>query len=599
MGWEKLATVTYVDNEVSAGDTSLADTKIWIGDSEGAKAEFALSGAVTMTAGGAVTLADASSAATSFTSPLIEGSTSVQTPLIEFTDGDNAIVITDTGLCEFPVATTHTGGVQTATIDYTDGDLAMTIADGGAVTFAQDATFSGTVTSSGVVTGTGFTAGSAVLSEAELEKLDGITNGTVAASKAVVVDANKDIGTLRNLTIDGTFSDGNYTFDTSGNVSGLGTIGSGAITSSGIVTGTAFTAGSAVLAEAELELLDGLTAGTAIASKVVTTDANIDSTGMRNLTITGTFSDGNYTFDTSGNVSGLGTVGSGAVTSSGAVEGTSITDGTATMTSGNLASVGTIGCGAITSTAAISATDLTLSGGDLTYNAALSVAGQEVTAGTGLALNLSAGNAKDGGGTDINAGALTIAGGQGTGTGDGGSIFFKVAQPSISTGTAKNALATALTIEDDLKATFAGATVFSGGSTFSGTVTIAGNLDVNGTTTTIESANTAIVDAAIVLNKTKDLDTFGQYDAAIIFGDSTGLTSTGKIINNNTTGFQFTDGSGASANTPSDATMNSATAGTGYKNLYMQMPVMKTLATSTTAIAGALLFDGTDFYVGT
>ena len=56
------------------------------------------------------------------------------------------------------------------------------------------------------------------------------------------------------------------------------------ITSGGVITGTAFTAGSAVLAEAELELLDGLTAGTAIASKVVTTDANIDTTGQRNLT---------------------------------------------------------------------------------------------------------------------------------------------------------------------------------------------------------------------------------------------------------------------------------------------------------------------------
>ena len=71
------------------------------------------------------------------------------------------------------------------------------------------------------------------------------------------------------------------------NVTLAGTVGSGAITSTGIVTGTGFTAGNAVLAEAELELLDGLTAGTAIASKVVTTDANIDTTGQRNLTITG------------------------------------------------------------------------------------------------------------------------------------------------------------------------------------------------------------------------------------------------------------------------------------------------------------------------
>ncbi len=97
---------------------------------------------------------------------------------------------------------------------------------------------SGAITSTGVVTGTGFTIGSAAIVEAELETIDGVTAGTVAASKAVVVDSNKDIGTFRNVTIDGTFSDGNYTFDTSGNVSGLGTVGSGAITSTGVVIGT-------------------------------------------------------------------------------------------------------------------------------------------------------------------------------------------------------------------------------------------------------------------------------------------------------------------------------------------------------------------------
>ena len=113
-----------------------------------------------------------------------------------------------------------------------------------ALTFSgANATFAGTlgvgaITSTGVVTGTGFTIGSAVINEAELETIDGITAGTVAASKAVVVDSNKDIGTFRNVTIDGTLSDGNYTFDTSGNVSGLGTVGSGAITSSGVITGT-------------------------------------------------------------------------------------------------------------------------------------------------------------------------------------------------------------------------------------------------------------------------------------------------------------------------------------------------------------------------
>ena len=41
------------------------------------------------------------------------------------------------------------------------------------------------------------------------------------------------------------------------------------ITSAGVITGTAFSCWYAVLAEAELELLDGLTAGTAIAIKVL------------------------------------------------------------------------------------------------------------------------------------------------------------------------------------------------------------------------------------------------------------------------------------------------------------------------------------------
>jgi len=138
------------------------------------------------------------------------------------------------------------GGTTFGSLTNAGGQLVIksSSSDTTALTFAgANATFAGTlgvgaVTSTGIVTGTGFTAGNAVLAEAELETIDGITAGTVAVSKAVVVDSNKDIGTFRNLTIDGVFTDGNYTFDTSGNVSGLGTVGSGAITSSGVITGT-------------------------------------------------------------------------------------------------------------------------------------------------------------------------------------------------------------------------------------------------------------------------------------------------------------------------------------------------------------------------
>ena len=53
-----------------------------------------------------------------------------------------------------------------------------------------------------ITAGTSFIIGSADLNETDMEKLDGITNGTVAANKAVVVDADKDADGFRN--IDGT-----------------------------------------------------------------------------------------------------------------------------------------------------------------------------------------------------------------------------------------------------------------------------------------------------------------------------------------------------------------------------------------------------------
>lgn len=85
-------------------------------------------------------------------------------------------------------------------------------------------------------------------------------------------------------------------------------------------------------------------------------------------------------------------------------------------------------------------------------------------------------------GTSNTAGAnLTITGSQGTGTGAGGSIIFQVA-PAGSSGTAQNALATALTIASDQSATFSqsvrSSTPFPryGGS--SGIVLAAGSTDL-------------------------------------------------------------------------------------------------------------------------
>jgi hypothetical protein len=82
--------------------------------------------------------------------------------------------------------------------------------------------------------------GSSTLTEAEIAVTDGVTPGTVTASKAVVVDANKDITTFRHVTLSGN-----------------------------LVTG------STTLSEAELAVLDGVTAGTAAASKAVVPGSGI------------------------------------------------------------------------------------------------------------------------------------------------------------------------------------------------------------------------------------------------------------------------------------------------------------------------------------
>ena len=97
------------------------------------------------------------------------------------------------------------------------------------------------------VSANSLTIGSTTLNETEMAYIDGLTAGTVAASKAVVVDSNKDITGFRNVTATGYFE-----------------------------------IGSAQLTEAELELLDGITAGTAAASKVLTADAsaNVDASAL-------------------------------------------------------------------------------------------------------------------------------------------------------------------------------------------------------------------------------------------------------------------------------------------------------------------------------
>ena len=146
----------------------------------------------------------------------------------------------------------------------------------------------------------------ATVTTAELNLIDGGTaRGTTAVASGDGILIN-DGGTMRMTNVDTVstyFSSHNVgggnivttgALNSGSITSGFGTIdtGSSAITTTGVVSAGGFTIGSAVIAEAELEMIDGISAGTAAASKAVVLDG-------------------------SKNIATLGTIGSGAITATG------------------------------------------------------------------------------------------------------------------------------------------------------------------------------------------------------------------------------------------------------------------------------------------
>ena len=168
-------------------------------------------------------------------------------------------------------------------------------------TGTTNVTIAGTLGTGGAITATGsFIIGSADLNEADLEKLDGITNGTVAAAKAVVVDGNLDASGFRNVTATGSFIIGSADMNetdlekldgiTNGTAAANKAVvidGSKNIGTLGAVTATTFVIGSADINETDLEKIDGITNGTVAANKAVVADANLDVGTFRNVNMSG------------------------------------------------------------------------------------------------------------------------------------------------------------------------------------------------------------------------------------------------------------------------------------------------------------------------
>jgi len=324
---------------------------------------------------------------------------------------------------------------------YTIERTAGNVSGSGTLYSAGAASFSAAVASSGSITaGTSFIIGSADLNEADMEKLDGITNGTAAASKAMVTDA-------------------------SNNIASLGTLGCGQITSTGTVTAVgSFIIGSADLNEADMEKLDGITNGTAAASKAMVTDA-------------------------SNNIASLGTLGCGAITSTGA------------------SSLGSLGVGALSSSAAVMVV------GTFESIGAIASSGS-ITAGAGVAAGgaITTATSIDGSG-DLTMGTITMTGFSVDADGD-------TVVKTLSSGDVAAGASTFTSISG------------SGAFTSVGSATIVGSLDTSGS---VKLAGVAAAAVAVASDSLYFLDgdglmkseSFVDYAAALA-GD--GLSASGGVL---------------------------------------------------------------------
>ncbi len=188
-------------------------------------------------------------------------------------DGDTDTKITFSGS---DVITVRAGGddqitfTNGAIVPSTDNDIDL----GTSSVEFKDAYFDGTVTS-----------------DAFAGPLTGNVTGNVSGTAATVTGAAQSnitsLGTLTTLTVDNVIINGTtigHTDDTD-----LMTVADGVLTVAGEVSMTTLDIGGTNVTStaAELNLVDGITAGTVSASLAVIVDSNKDISGFRNVTLTG------------------------------------------------------------------------------------------------------------------------------------------------------------------------------------------------------------------------------------------------------------------------------------------------------------------------
>ncbi|PJE62165.1 hypothetical protein COU87_00780, partial [Candidatus Roizmanbacteria bacterium CG10_big_fil_rev_8_21_14_0_10_39_12] len=245
----------------------------------------------------------------------LDGTTSTYTTANVTTLDLGTNTITDGNLTGNWLATGYVG------IGATNPSYALNVV--GASNFTTTGTFGGIVTLNSLAA----SSSNSVLTEnsgaIEKRTIDSQVWGTVDLVEGT--GATNQVSYWTNTTTQ-TGSD-NFWFD--GTNVGIGTTNPGAyklnVNGNTNITGNLVVTGDVDASTGTITTLDGTTA--------TYTTGNITTLDLGTNTITDGNFTGNWAFN-SGNLSGIGTIGSGAITSTGAIQGLSLTDGTATLTGG-------------------------------------------------------------------------------------------------------------------------------------------------------------------------------------------------------------------------------------------------------------------------